>query len=130
MAAMYRKNFSQSEAYIMEALETVSEKEMEAKYETEKKELEIAQQKHVITRQNIKRWLLTGGVAVCAVFLVLLLYMLRLRSRHNTALTERNNTLSEMNTSKEKRKPDVSPIPPKHASSHPNCNLPCRKCAT
>jgi len=36
------------------------------------------------------------------VFLVLLLYMLRLRSRHNTALTERNNTLSEMNTAKDK----------------------------
>ena len=67
-------------------------KEMEAKYETEKKQLEIERQQGVIIRQNMQRSLLAGGIAVLAVFLALLWYMLRLRSRRNRALAEMNAT--------------------------------------
>ena len=76
--------------------------DMETKYETEKKELEIERQQEVIAKQNMQRWLLTVGIAVCAVILVLLWYMLRLRNRRNLALMERNDALSEMNTTKDK----------------------------
>ena len=66
--------------------------EMAAKYETEKKQIEIERQQSVIARQNMQRWLLTGGVALCVVILALLWYMLRLRNRSNTALLEMNAT--------------------------------------
>ena len=83
--------------------------EMNAKFETAKKDFEIERQQHVISRQNIQRWLLAAGIAVCVVFLSLLYYMLRLRIRRNRALaersdalSERNNALSEMNATKDK----------------------------
>ena len=66
--------------------------EMEAKYETAKKEFEIERQRHIIDRQNMQRGLLVAGVAVCAVILALLWYMLRLRTRRNHALAEMNAT--------------------------------------
>ena len=76
--------------------------EMAAKYETDKKELEIDKQKNIIDRQNRQRWMLAGGIGVCMIVLALLWYMLRLRSRRNRALTERNDTLAEMNATKNK----------------------------
>jgi len=76
--------------------------EMAAKYETAKKELEIENQKQIIARQNLQRGLLAGGVAVCAMILVLLWFMLRLRNRRNLALAERNRALSETNATKDK----------------------------
>jgi signal transduction histidine kinase len=72
-------------------------REMETKYETEKKELEIERQQSIISSQNIQRRLLVASVAVCIVFLTLLWYMLRLRSRRNLALSERNSALTERN---------------------------------
>ena len=82
---------------------------MEVKYETEKKEHEIERQQRLISRQNMERGLLAGGVALCVVFLMLLWYMLSLRSRRNralaernTALSERSDTLAEMNATKDK----------------------------
>ena len=74
-----------------------SSEEMSAKYETEKKQLEIEQQKNIISRANMQLWLLASSVAVCVVFLVLLWYMLRLRNRRNLALTEKNDALSRLN---------------------------------
>ena len=76
--------------------------EMEAKYETSKKELEIEQQQLLIARKTLQRNLFAAGVAISAVFLALLWYMLRLRTRRNLALTERNNALSEVNATKDK----------------------------
>ena len=76
--------------------------EVQTKYETNKKELEIAQQHQIIARQNLQRGLLAGGVAVSIVILALLWYMLRLRNRRNRALTERNEALAEMNATKDK----------------------------
>jgi len=70
-------------------------KEMEAKYETAKKELEIVQQQAIISKHIMQRTLLAGSIAVCVVFLALLWYMLRLRTR-------RNHTLAEMNATKDK----------------------------
>ena len=70
-------------------------KEMAAKYETEKKELEIARQQSVIAQANLQRGLLLAGIAVAILFVALLWYMLRLRNR-------RNLTLSEMNATKDK----------------------------
>jgi signal transduction histidine kinase len=68
---------------------------MEVKYETEKKELEIERQQNVISRQNMQRGLLAGGVIVCVLILALLWMMLRLR-------TKRNHALAEMNATKDK----------------------------
>ena len=76
--------------------------EMAAKYETEKKELEIEQQRSVIAHANMQRWLLAAGIVVAVVFLVLLWYMLRLRNRSNRNLAERNNALTEINMTKDK----------------------------
>jgi signal transduction histidine kinase len=67
-------------------------KEMEAKYETEKKEHEIDRQQNIITQQNTQRNVLISGVAVSIVFLVLLWYMLRLRIKRNRILAETNAT--------------------------------------
>jgi len=69
--------------------------EMEVKYETEKKQFEIERQQRIIAHQNLQRWLLAGGIAVCVVFLILLWYMLQLRTR-------RNHLLAEMNVTKDK----------------------------
>ena len=66
--------------------------EMAAKYETEKKELEIERQKSVIARANMLRWLLVAGITVSIIFLVLMWYMLRLRNRSNRALADMNAT--------------------------------------
>ena len=66
--------------------------EMSAKYETAKKELEIENQKQVIAHQNMQHRMFAAGIAVCIVFLTLLWYMLRLRTRRNRALTEMNAT--------------------------------------
>jgi len=76
--------------------------EMQTKYETQKKELEIERQQQVISRQNTQRVLFVAGIAVCMIILALLWYMLRLRSRRNRALSERNDALTEMNATKDK----------------------------
>ena len=73
--------------------------ELAAKYEAEKKQLEIEKglleidhQKNVINRQNMQRWLLAGGIVVLVVFLALMWYILRMRNRRNLALSEMNAT--------------------------------------
>jgi signal transduction histidine kinase len=76
--------------------------EMTAKYETEKKELEIERQQNLIARHNMQRWLLAGGVTVFAVVAVMLWYALRLRTRRNHALTERNEALADLNLTKDR----------------------------
>ena len=76
--------------------------EMAAKYESEKKELEIENQKQIIKSQNLQRGLLAGGIAISVILLILSWYMLRLRARRNHALTERNDLLAEMNATKDK----------------------------
>jgi signal transduction histidine kinase len=67
-------------------------REMEVKYETGKKELQIERQQNLISRQNMQRRLLACGVAVCLIILALLWRLLRLRTRHNRDLAEMNLT--------------------------------------
>ena len=69
--------------------------EVKIKYETEKKELEIARQQAVISQQNIFRAVLVGGLIFTVIILFLLWYMLTLRNK-------RNRMLAEMNTTKDK----------------------------
>ncbi|MDR0232115.1 MAG: tetratricopeptide repeat-containing sensor histidine kinase [Dysgonamonadaceae bacterium] len=76
--------------------------ELQVRYETEKKEQEIEHQQQIIARQNMKRMLLTGGIALSGVILILLWFLLRLRIRHNRTLIDRNNILTEMNATKDK----------------------------
>ena len=107
-----RHNFREHNDYIEKAdsirqkflSETIvrATKEMETKYETAKKELEIEQQRNIIASQNMQRSVLIAGIAVCALILALLWYMLALRNRRNRALTERNEALAEMNATKNK----------------------------
>ena len=90
-----KRSISQADSIerVIAKLETLrAAEEMEAKYETAKKELEIERQQGVIARQSLYRWLLTGGVSLCLVVLALLWYMLRLRTRRNLALAEVNTT--------------------------------------
>ena len=84
----------------LETDETINK--LKIAYETEKKEMEIERQQQVISRQNLQRAILVAGVAVCAIILALLWFMLRLRSRRNHALSERNDALTEMNATKDK----------------------------
>jgi len=69
--------------------------EMEVKYETTKKELEIERQQGDIKNKTLQRNLFAGGVALSAIILALLWYLLRLRNRNN-------RTLAEMNATKDK----------------------------
>ena len=76
--------------------------DLKISYETEKKEHELERQQRLISRQNMERGLLAACVAICVFFLTLLWYMLRLRTRRNLALTERNDALAETNATKDK----------------------------
>jgi len=66
--------------------------EMEAKYESSKKALEIERQKIVIENQRIQQYLFAGGIIICVFLLVFLWYMLRQRNRRNLVLMEINAT--------------------------------------
>ena len=99
---LYDDKADSIEIYFIKENSINSAAEMEAKYETAKKDLEIENQKNIISRQNKQRWFWTAGIVVCVVFLVLLWYMLRLRNRRNRALSEQNASLAEMNATKNK----------------------------
>jgi signal transduction histidine kinase len=66
--------------------------EIEVKYETVKKDLEIERQQHIISKQNLHRNLLIGGTGACIVILVLLWVLLRQRNKKNLFLAEMNAT--------------------------------------
>jgi Signal transduction histidine kinase len=91
----YREQFDLAEQEMAKEKALRASEEMAARYETEKKQLEIERQQEVITRQNMQRSLLAGGILISMVILGLLWYMLRLRSR-------RNHVLAEMNATKDK----------------------------
>ncbi|MDR1779217.1 MAG: tetratricopeptide repeat-containing sensor histidine kinase, partial [Tannerella sp.] len=76
--------------------------ELEVRYETEKKELQLAEQKAVISREKFVREALIGGLGLTAIVLVLLWRLLRLRNKRNRALAERNDALDEMNATKDR----------------------------
>jgi signal transduction histidine kinase len=88
----YREKMDLVEKEIASTTALRAAEEMSAKYETEKKNLEIERQQQVIRSQNMQRALLAGGIAGCVVILLLLWYMLRLRTRRNHSLAEINLT--------------------------------------
>jgi len=89
----YYKEIADSIKSIMDTETTMKNaKEMQTKYETEKKQLEIDRQQAVIKSQNLQRGLLAAGVIVSVAILFLLWYLLRLRTRRNRALEETNAT--------------------------------------
>ena len=98
----YQREWELIESTIAKETSVLAAAEMSAKYETEKKELEIERQKSVIARANMQRGLLAAGIVVSIVFLVLLWRILHLRNRHNRALTELNRALDETNATKDK----------------------------
>jgi signal transduction histidine kinase len=88
----YGEKADSIQATITSELTIRAAKEMEAKYETEKKELEIEKQKQIISRQNMQQSLLVASIVMCVIILVLLWYMLQLRNRRNRILAEMNAT--------------------------------------
>jgi len=66
--------------------------EMEAKYESKKKELEIVRQKTIIEKQKMQQVFFVWGVVFCVIFILLLGFMLRLRTRRNLVLIDMNTT--------------------------------------
>jgi len=66
--------------------------EMFAKFETEKKELEIKQQYNIIGRHKLQRGLLVGGISLSILVLLLLWLLLGMRTRRNRELAEINIT--------------------------------------
>ncbi|MDH6356993.1 tetratricopeptide repeat-containing sensor histidine kinase [Parabacteroides sp. PF5-9] len=61
-------------------------------YQTAEKELEIERQQHVIKQQNLHRFILLSGFIVCFIILILLWYVLALRTKRNRVLAEMNAT--------------------------------------
>jgi signal transduction histidine kinase/Flp pilus assembly protein TadD len=66
--------------------------EFQIKYDTAEKELEIERQQSEISRHKARQNMLFGSLAVAALLLVLLIYIVRLRNHRNRELTETNAT--------------------------------------
>jgi signal transduction histidine kinase len=66
--------------------------EYQVKYETAEKELEIERQKVEISHQKTKQYVLSGGLLFAGALLVMLVYIIMLRTRRNRELSESNAT--------------------------------------
>ncbi|MDL2256671.1 hypothetical protein LJC06_00525 [Bacteroidales bacterium OttesenSCG-928-I14] len=66
--------------------------EMEVKYDTQQKELEIARQEAKIEKHQIRQYILIGGLIIAGILLTLLIYIANLRAKRNKALAETNAT--------------------------------------
>ena len=66
--------------------------ELNIKYETEKKELEIARQQAVLGRHQAYQIAFVTGIVLLLAILILLWWMLNLRNKRNRALAEMNAT--------------------------------------
>ena len=75
---------------------------LETEFQTEKKELQIAEQEALIARQKTIRIALIFFMTLLSVILVLLWYLLHLRRKRALELSERNSILTEMNDTKDK----------------------------
>jgi len=64
--------------------------EIAEKFETAKKNLEIKNQKNIISTQKLQLKMLIGGIAFCVLILLLLTNLIVLRTRHNRMLTQTN----------------------------------------
>ena len=66
--------------------------EFQVRYETAEKELEIVRQQAEITKYTTRQYLYIGGLFVAGVLLVMLVYVITLRTRRNRELAEMNAT--------------------------------------
>ena len=66
--------------------------EFQIKFETAEKELAIERQQSEISRHRTRQNMFIGGLSVAALLLVLLVYVVKLRTRRNRELTETNAT--------------------------------------
>jgi signal transduction histidine kinase len=66
--------------------------EFQVKYETSEKELVIERQQSEISRHKARQNMLIGGLSAAALLLLFLVYIVRLRTRHNHELAETNAT--------------------------------------
>ena len=66
--------------------------EYEVRYQTQEKELEITRQRTEIDRQRSRQYLYLGGLAAAGLLVVMLLYIVRLRTRRARLLAETNAT--------------------------------------
>jgi signal transduction histidine kinase len=64
--------------------------EMEAKYDSEKKKVEIERQHNIIKSQQMQQRLFIGCIVLCVLVVLSLWYMITLRDRKNKALEELN----------------------------------------
>lgn len=95
-------NVNQSETYLEKYNEAVAKisdinlhnslQEMEVKYDTQQKELEIVRQQAEIDKHRTKQYIYIGGLIVAGILLILLIYIARLRTKRNRALAETNAT--------------------------------------
>ena len=69
--------------------------EYEVRYQTKEKQLEIEHQQAEINRQKTRQYLLSGGLLIAGLLLVMLVYIVTLR-------TVRNRELADANTTKDK----------------------------
>jgi len=102
LSNIWMKNSAKAEVYFRKALDAQNEyalknyqtslAEMEVKFETEKKENEIARQQNIIARHNLERRLWAGGLALSVIIIALSWYLLRMRKRRNQMLVEINAT--------------------------------------
>jgi signal transduction histidine kinase len=88
----YLKEWGLVEAKMAKETSLRAANEIEAKYETTKKEFEIETQRQIIRSRILQRNLLAVGVVICVIFLILLWLLFRLRIRRNYALEELNAT--------------------------------------
>jgi signal transduction histidine kinase len=91
----YLKRYNEAVAKISDVNLHNSLQEMEVKYDTQQKELEIVRQQAEIDKHKIRQYLYIGGLIAAGILLVLFIYIVRLR-------TKRNRILSEANTTKDK----------------------------
>jgi len=81
--------------------------EMEAKYESEKKDLEISSQKKEIHRQNQLRNVLIGGFIIVFIFSIALYKQFSDKKKANVLLETQNDMLEEQNDLLEKRSNEI-----------------------
>ena len=86
----YLKELDLTKSVLAAAASLRAAEEMEAKYDSEKKKIEIERQQHIIKTQQMQHRLFIGGILLCILILLALWYMLTLRSRKNKALEELN----------------------------------------
>jgi len=86
----YLKELDLTKSALATAASLRAAEEMEAKYDSEKKKIEIERQQHIINTQKMQHRLFIGGIVLCVLVLLSLWYMLTLRIRKNQALEELN----------------------------------------